>query len=243
MTSQRHATHLRTDPDERDGQGTETETTTGTASSLDPVTIDRLPKPPRRPDRSQLSWPEDVDTDSYCPKHHRYTYGDTARSHQKAHDDACPLHGNPHFDTSKSHRNTYSNTSPPPRTTAPMLPSPAWINQTMFRKYVSPTPPASPDINGSGAKRSRFSILSFGHWPRANLNLNFPPFGGDGLSSASTTQSSTDGDRHEKDTTNFGDLFFDLLFAANLDVYTEAVSLDNVVQVGGFLGWFVVLWW
>lgn len=46
-----------------------------------------------------------------------------------------------------------------------------------------------------------------------------------------------------KDATNFGDLFFDLLFAANLEVYTEAVSLNNPREVGGFLGWFVVLWW
>lgn len=42
---------------------------------------------------------------------------------------------------------------------------------------------------------------------------------------------------------NFEDLFFDLLFVANLAVYSGAIDIATMAQVRGFLGYFVLLWW
>lgn len=42
---------------------------------------------------------------------------------------------------------------------------------------------------------------------------------------------------------NFEDLFFDLLFVANLTVYSNSAQLSSLGEVGGFLGYFALLWW
>lgn len=42
---------------------------------------------------------------------------------------------------------------------------------------------------------------------------------------------------------SYSDLFFDLLFAACLNTYSNAVSLEKLVDVAAFIGYFAALWW
>lgn len=42
---------------------------------------------------------------------------------------------------------------------------------------------------------------------------------------------------------SYSDLFFDLLFAACLNTYSNAVSLEHFGDVAAFLGYFTALWW
>lgn len=42
---------------------------------------------------------------------------------------------------------------------------------------------------------------------------------------------------------SYSDLFFDLLFAACLNTYSNAVSLERFCDVAAFLGYFTALWW
>lgn len=42
---------------------------------------------------------------------------------------------------------------------------------------------------------------------------------------------------------SYSDLFFDLLFAACLNTYSNAVSLEKFGNVAAFLGYFAALWW
>lgn len=42
---------------------------------------------------------------------------------------------------------------------------------------------------------------------------------------------------------SYGDLFFDLLFAACLNTYSNAVSLEKFANVAAFIGYFTALWW
>lgn len=146
-------------------------------------------------------------------------------------------------------------------------PSPAWLNQTAFQKQLQPRSPlgqAAPSVasttRGKKPKWWRFSTLTFERWPPTSAA--FPNFQfGNNRSEESTTDDEGKGKgvdpkgaqvahypaptigEKAPSATYYGDLFFDLLFAANLDVFTEAAMLDNTQEVAGFLGWFAILWW
>lgn len=75
--------------------------------------------------------------------------------------------------------------------------------------------------------------------PPSSCDSDATPYG-DGSGEGSLHSKSTARVSHAP---NFEDLFFDLLFVANLAVYAEAQQLNSLGKVGGFLAYFCLLWW